>query len=184
MQRITWEPHTYKRAALLLLVLALHIDSRRKTPTPHTLSSVPYMPRIPTPRKDNQRATHTPQLFAPLQAMHCISFLACFPACYPAYIPPTPQRLHGSPWKDCNQRAYHPPTVQPTPETETLANVQTVSESTCKRELHIFPHITPINCGHAEQHAASFRRRSTQPMQRKQATNAATFLPRQASRCT
>ena len=63
--------------------------------------------------------------------------------------------------------------LQPTPGRVTLANVQTVSESTCKRELHAFPHITPINCRHAKQRAASFRRRSTQPTKREQTTNAA-----------
>jgi hypothetical protein len=59
------------------------------------------------------------------------------------------------------------------PKTDPLANVQTVSESTRKRELHAFPHITPINCRHAKQRAASFRRRSTQPTKREQTTNAA-----------
>ena len=111
IQRMTWKPHTYKRAALLLIVLALHIDSRRNAPTPYTLSSVTYRPRIPTPCKDNQRATHTPQIPAPLQARRCTSLLACFPACYPACIQPTEQRLHGLPWKDRNRRAYHPPTL-------------------------------------------------------------------------
>lgn len=99
MQRIMRNPHTYKRAALPLIVLALHIDSRRNTPTLHALSSVPYRPRMPTPRKDNQRATYTPQLFAPLQARRCTSFLACFPACYPACTQPTEQRLRGLPWE-------------------------------------------------------------------------------------
>lgn len=62
-------------------------------------------------RKESQRATHAPQISAPLQARRCTSFLACFPACYPACTQPTPQCLHGSPRKDCNQRAYHPPTL-------------------------------------------------------------------------
>jgi len=63
--------------------------------------------------------------------------------------------------------------LQPTSETETLANVHTVSESIRKREPHTFPHTTPVKCGHAEQRAASFRRRSTQPTQREQTTNVA-----------
>lgn len=111
MQRITWKPHTYKRATFLLLVLPIRIDSRRNVPTPYTLSSVPYRARIPTPRKYNQRATHAPQISAPLQARRCTSLLACFPACYPAHIPPTPQRLHGLLWEDRSQRAHHPPTL-------------------------------------------------------------------------
>lgn len=72
MQRVTQSRNAYKRAALLLLVLPIRIDSRRNTPTLHALSSVPYRPRIQTPCKNNQRATHTQQLFAPStgQALH------------------------------------------------------------------------------------------------------------------
>lgn len=84
MQRTTRKPYTYKRAALLLLVLPIRIDSRRNTPTLYTLSSVPYRPRIPTPRKDNQRATYTPQPFAPStgQALHSSScVLSCLLSC-------------------------------------------------------------------------------------------------------
>ena len=77
-QRIAWKPHTYKRAALLLIVLALHIDSRRNTPTLYTLSSVTYRPRIPTPHKESQRAMYTPQIPAPLQARRCTFFLCAF----------------------------------------------------------------------------------------------------------
>ena len=40
MQRTTWKPHTYKRAALLLLVLPIRIDSRHNTPQMHTLYCV------------------------------------------------------------------------------------------------------------------------------------------------
>ena len=39
-QRIAWKPHTYKRAALLLLVLPIRIDSRHNTPQMHTLYCV------------------------------------------------------------------------------------------------------------------------------------------------
>ena len=111
MQRTTWKPYTYKRAALLLLVLALHIASRRNTPTLYTLSSLPYRPRVPTPRKESPRATHARNYSPPVQARRCISLLARFPACHPAHIPPTPQRLRGLPWEDCNQRAFYPPTL-------------------------------------------------------------------------
>lgn len=111
MQRITWKHHTYKRATLLLLALALRIDSRRATPTLYTVSSVPYRPRIPTPRKENQHATYTPQISAPLQARRCTSF----PARYPAHIPPTPQPLHGSPWEDRNHAHTIRRRLQPTP---------------------------------------------------------------------
>ena len=117
MQRITWKPHTYKRATFLLLVLPIRIDSRRNVPTPYTLSSVPYRARIPTPRKYNQRATHAPQISAPLQARRCTSFLARFPACYPACTQPTQREqttnvASGSTAKRQPLNMKHSPTIQ------------------------------------------------------------------------
>lgn len=133
MQRTTWKPHTNKRATLLLLVLALHIDRRRNTPTPYTLSSVPYRPRIPTPRKDNQRATYTPQLFAPSTG-RTLHFFSCVVSCLLSCTHSTdaailarftleglqPTRIHST--STCNQRRQRfncepPPLLLTTPPT-------------------------------------------------------------------
>lgn len=189
MQHVTQNRNAYKRAALLLLVLPIRIDSRRNTPTPYTLSSVPYRPRIPTPCKDNQRATHTPQIFAPLQARRCTSFPACYPACYPARIPPTPQRLHGLPWEGsqptripsadaCNQRRQrfnrktlplhltHSPTIRQRKASRNAssksARLGRISRRNSRQLGNAFPIFLPDICGRSRPRAPEFLRAAIQ----------------------
>lgn len=110
MQRITWKPHTYKRAALLLFVLALRIDSRRDAPTLHTLASVPYSPRIQTPHKESKpqriRRYNSP---GPVQAGRS-RFPSCLLSCLLSYMHTT-NAANGSTVAGQPQHLTHSPTI-------------------------------------------------------------------------
>ena len=78
----------------------------------------------------------------------CTHCLACFPACYPAHIPPTPQRLHGLLWEDRSQRAHHPPTLA----------TNAVNGSTTKRQPQHLTHSPTIQRRRASRsHCRQFR---------------------------